>query len=358
MTAGRARDPVPPAAPSPESLPDDPWPVAHPGFRPPGRFRLEPEDFRVTEILPFEAEGEGNHFLLRVRKVGVNTDRVAKDLARLAGCRPRDVGYAGLKDRYAVAVQHFTVPAEKVADDPRQWAGPSWGVEAGDRVRKKLKRGALAGNAFRLRLHLAPAGREAAAARFERVLQRGVPNYFGPQRFGREGGNLAGARRLFAGGAQPDRRLRGLYLSAARSYLFNRVLATRIGEGSWGRLLEGEYAVFPDVNSGFVVTDPAAETQRLDAGDLHPSGPLPGVDGPGPRGEAAKLEDRILAAEPGLLEGLRAAEVKGHRRALRVVPRDGSVESDAGGLWVGFLLPAGSFATAVVREVISVGSPG
>ncbi|KPV40335.1 hypothetical protein AN478_07785 [Thiohalorhabdus denitrificans] len=339
-------------------MPADPWPVAHPGFRPPGRFRLEPKDFRVTEILPFEPEGEGHHFLLRVRKNGVNTDRVAKDLARLAGCRPRDVGYAGLKDRHAVAVQHFTVPAGKVADDPRQWAGPSWVVETAERAQKKLKRGALEGNAFRLRLHLAPAGREAAAARFERVLQRGVPNYFGPQRFGRGGGNLDGARRLFAGEEHPDRRLRGLYLSAARSYLFNRILATRIGEGSWDRLLDGEYAVFPDVNSGFVVTNPTVEAERLRTGDLHPSGPLPGVDGAGPKGVAAALEDRVLAGEPELLEGLVAEEVKAHRRALRVIPLDGSVEADAEGLWVGFRLPAGSFATAVVREVISVGNGG
>ncbi|MFA9461980.1 tRNA pseudouridine(13) synthase TruD [Thiohalorhabdus sp. Cl-TMA] len=339
-------------SPEPESLPHDPWPVAHARFRPEGRFRLEAEDFRVTEILPFEAEGYGHHFLLRIRKVGVNTDRVAQDLARLAGCRARDVGYAGLKDRKAVAVQHFSVPAAGVEGDPGRWSGESWMVERVDRARKKLKRGALEGNAFRLRLHLSEEDAEVAAARFEELLAAGVPNYFGPQRFGREGGNLVGARQLFGGTARPNRGLRGIYLSAARSYLFNRVAATRVVDGTWDRLREGEYAVFPDVNSGFVVSDPEREAPRVASGDLHPSGPLPGLDGAGPKGEAAELEGRILAEETALVEGIRDQKVEAHRRALRVLPRDGLAEADSRGLWIAFRLPAGSFATSVVRELV------
>jgi tRNA pseudouridine13 synthase len=312
------------------------------------------EDFEVTEHLPFEPEGEGNHLLLRVQKTGVNTERVAKDLARLAGCRPRDVGYAGLKDRHAVAVQHFSVPVDRLSGAPEGWAGPSWRVLAVDRVRKKLRRGALAGNGFRLLLHLAPGARCAAGARFERAARLGVPNYFGPQRFGREGGNVSGVRRWFREGREPGRRDRGMYLSAARSYLFNRLLAARVGDGTWDRLLPGELAVFADSNSGFVVADPAAEAARLTAGDLHPSGPLPGSDGMAPAAEAAAREAGVLADEGELVDGLVARDVRAHRRALRVRPEAAAWEPVAAGIRVTFRLPAGAFATSVVREVMRV----
>jgi len=314
---------------------------------------VQAEEFEVTERLPFAPEGEGNHWLVRVRKIGVNTDRVAKDLARLAGCRPRDVGYAGLKDRHAAAVQHFTVPADRVKTAPADWRGPSWAVVGVDRVRKKLQRGVLAGNAFRLLLHMAPGARGAAGARFERAMRAGVPNYFGPQRFGREGGNLSGARRWFAQGREPGRRERGLYLSAARSYLFNRILATRIAAGSWDRLLPGELALFKDSNSGFVVSDPAAERERWAVGDLHPSGPLPGTDGRDAEGEAAALEAAVLGQEEELVAGLREREVRAHRRALRVIPAEAGWRPAGDGIRLEFALPAGAFATSVVREVIA-----
>jgi tRNA pseudouridine13 synthase len=343
--------------PVPQDLPGDPWPVAFPGFRPAGRYRVAAEDFEVSEVLPFAPEGEGNHWLLRVRKVGVNTDRVAKDLAREAGCRPRDVGYAGLKDRHAVAVQHFTVPTDRLAASPEQWAGQSWRVVAADRVRKKLQRGALAGNRFRLLLRLAPAARCAAGARLERAAIAGVPNYFGPQRFGRGGGNVSGAREWFSAGREPGRRDRGMYLSAARSYLFNRVLARRIADGTWDRLLPGELAVFAGSNSGFVVADPAQEVRRLAIGDIHPSGPLPGeAGGLAPAGEALSLEDQLLTEEGELVAGLVAQRVKAHRRALRVIPSETAWEPAEEGIRIAFTLPAGAFATSVVREVISVRS--
>jgi len=344
--------PFDPARPPASALPGDPWPRAQPGPRPEGRYRAAPEEFRVTEHLPFEPEGEGNHFLLRVTKQGANTLHVAKDLARAAGCRPRDVGYAGLKDRHAVVVQHFTVPAQDVAGDPTAWSGNGWWVEGAWRARRKLKQGALAGNGFRLLLRVAPEDRAAVGAGLEAVGERGVPNYFGPQRFGREGGNLAGARRLFAGETVKDRKLRGLYLSAARSYLFNRVLAARVAAGTWDRLLPGEYAMLDGTNSGFQVPDPAAEEPRRAIGDLHPSGPLPGTPGIGPTGEAAALEQQVLADEEELVAGLQALKVQADRRPLRVRVEEAVWESAPEGVWVDFFLPAGAFATAVVRELI------
>ncbi|MEF8793783.1 tRNA pseudouridine(13) synthase TruD [Thiohalorhabdus sp.] len=326
--------------------------MAHPGFRPVGAFRVHPEDFEVSENLTFAPEGEGNHFLLRVRKIGINTDLVARDLARLAGCRPRDVGFAGLKDRHALAVQHFTLPADRLSVDPRNWSGKGWAVESADRARKKLKRGALAGNRFRLLLRVPPRARWTVAAKFERAMRRGVPNYFGPQRFGRGGANLDGARHLFAGGKAGDRHRRGLYLSAARSYLFNRVLAARVKAGTWDRLLPGEVALFHGKASGFVIADPEIEHNRWERGILHPSGPLPGRDGLIPEGGVRDLEEAILADDGNLVEGSITAGVDAHRRATRLTVDEGGWRLEPSGVRVTFSLTAGAFATAVVREVI------
>ncbi len=337
---------------APAELPADPWPVARAGGRPCGRYRVRPEDFRVNEVLPFTPEGEGGHFLVRVRKTGANTEWVARELAARAGCRVRDVGYAGLKDRRAVAVQHFTVPAERIAGDPRAWAGPGWAVETADRARRKLKRGALAGNRFELLLRVPARARWMVAAGFERALRNGVPNYFGPQRFGRGGGNLDGARRLFTGGRAPDRHRRGLYLSAARAYLFNRVLAARVQAGTWDRLLPWEVAVFHGKASGFVVADPGVERERWRRGILHPSAPLPGRGGLVPEAGVRSLEDAVLAQDTDLVGGLIAAGMDARRRAARLAPEDGGWRLEPRGVWVTFTLPAGAFATAVVRELI------
>lgn len=342
--------------PASESLPSDPWPAALSGGRPEGRFRQEAGDFRVEELLPFAAEGEGPHILLRIRKRDVNTERVARDLASLAGCRAADVGFAGLKDRKSVAVQHFTVPADGwAADGTVGWEGDSWAVVGARRCRRKLRRGAVAGNIFRLRLELSPGDRDRAEGLFRAALERGVPNYFGPQRFGREGGNLTAARAWLVDGQRAERSKRGFYLSAARSYLFNRVLAERVGEGTWDRLVAGDLALFDGKRSGFVVTDPEAEEARLAAGAIHPSGPLPGVGTFGPGGEASAREESVLAEEAELVAGLRGRGVAAQRRALRTVPREGECQRTAEGLWIGFRLAAGAFATSVVREVISAG---
>lgn len=340
------------AAPDPGRLPDDPWPRALSGIRPAGRYRARPEDFRVTELLPFTPEGTGHHLLLRVRKTGCNTEEVAADLARLADCRRRDVGYAGLKDRRAVVEQHFTVPADRVTMDPEGWYGAGWAVVGADRARRKLKRGALAGNRFELLLRVPARARWTVATGFERALRHGVPNYFGTQRFGRGGGNLAGARRLFAGGKGPRQHKRGLYLSAARAYLFNRVLAARVRNGTWDRLLPGEVAVFHGKASGFVVADPAAERDRWAGGILHPSAPLPGRGGLVPDAGVQSLEDGILAQDTDLMDGLIGAGMDTRRRATRLTLEDGDWRLEPRGVRVTFFLPAGAFATAVVRELV------
>jgi tRNA pseudouridine13 synthase len=202
--------------------------------------RSTPEDFRVEEILGYDADGEGEHALLWVEKRDANTDWVARELARFAGVSPVNVGFAGLKDRHAVTRQAFTVQLPGKAD-------PDWStfphaevkVLASTRHKRKLKRGALRGNRFVLVLREVHGDRERAEEVLKGIATRGVPNYFGEQRFGREGGNVAQARAMFAG-RRVDRDKRSILLSAARSHIFNHVLAARVERDAWDKPLEGE----------------------------------------------------------------------------------------------------------------------
>src|ERR1700735_4227497 len=204
------------------------------------RLRSTPEDFRVEEVLGYDAEGQGEHALLWVEKRGANTDWVARELAKFAGVSPVAVGYAGLKDRHAVTRQTFSV---RLAGKP----DPDWStfphadvkVLAATRHSRKLKRGALRGNRFVLVLREAQGDRDAAEQVLQQIAARGVPNYFGEQRFGREGGNVAQARAMFAG-RRVERDKRSFLLSAARSQIFNDVLAARVERGAWDTPLDGE----------------------------------------------------------------------------------------------------------------------
>lgn len=320
-----------------------------------GRLRCRPEDFVVEEDLGFEPDGAGQHWLLHVEKRSSNTEWVARRIARFAEIAPRDVGFAGLKDRHAVTRQWFSVD---LAGRP----APDWSALNDEAIRvleaaphgRKLRRGALRGNRFRLRARELEGDASELADRLERVGREGVPNYFMEQRFGHDDENLRGAAELFAGRRIKDRHRRGLYLSAARSLLFNRVLSERIARGHWETILQGDVLMLDGTHSVFVA-DVATEgerlQQRLAAKDLHITGPLWGSD-PMNRtaGEAFELD--ALAGLESFREGLERADMKAQRRALRVLPADFSFDIDGDTLEIVFALPAGSYATAVLRELL------
>ncbi len=334
------------------SRPEDllgPRAQGHPPVR--AELRREPADFEVEERLGFEPDGEGQHALLQVEKRGLNSDAVAGALARVAGVDGRRVGYSGRKDRHAVTRQWFSV-------DLAGQAEPDWhaGLPEGavllhaTRHRRKLRRGSHQGNRFRLRLRDVEGDDAALEQRLERVAAEGVPNYFGPQRFGRDGGNLAQARAWFAG--ERRRGPRDLLLSAARSRLFNRVLAARVADGSWQRAHPGEPLMLAGSASFFIPEEVDATIEaRLKQGDVHPSGPLWGRgDGPLAPGEA-----EVLADETALRAGLEEAGLRLERRSLRLVPGDFTWWWEDNDLLLAFELPRGAFATAVVRELADVG---
>ncbi len=330
------------------------WPRTAPPPLSRALLRAEPEDFVVEEQMPHLPEGRGEHLWLKVRKRGFNTDHVAKLLARAAGVTRGEIGYAGMKDRNAVTVQWFSLHLPGRPDP--SWSELPGGIEVLESARhtRKLKTGVLAGNCFTLVLRECVGDAQALASRVQAIAARGVPNYFGEQRFGHDGDNIARARAMLAGAESVgDRHLRGIYLSAARAFLFNEVLAARIRAGSWEQALPGEACMLAGSNS-FFVAEAIDDTlrARLAAHDIHPSGPLWGEGELPSRGAARELEAAIIARHPDLAAGLAAEGLRQERRALRLIPRELSAEVIEPSVWrLRFCLPAGSYATMVVREL-------
>jgi tRNA pseudouridine13 synthase len=322
-----------------------------------GGIREAPEDFVVEERLGFEPDGAGEHLLVLIEKRSCNTHWVARALADFAGVARMDVGCAGSKDRHAVARQWFSVRLGG-RPDPDWSAFEVEGVKvlAAARHRRKLKRGAHTGNAFRLRVRRLAGDVAALRGRLGVVAQQGVPNYYGPQRYGRE--NLEQARALFAGAALP-RVSRSFALSAARSRLFDAVLAARVTDGTWNRLLAGDAANLAGSASWFVV-DGLDETleRRVRDFDLHPTGPLWGRGEPPTRGEVRALECAVAAGHAELALGLEAAGLEQARRALRVVPAGLHWDIGRDEMTLSFALPPGAYATSVLRELVAVEDRG
>lgn len=332
---------------------NDPLPRAHGGAPASGVLRAEPDDFRVDELLGFEPSGGGEHAFLVLEKTGANTEWVARQLARAAGVAPVAVGFAGLKDRHAVTRQAFTVHlAGRAEPDWSALAIPGVQVVSATRHSRKLKRGAHRGNRFRIRLREARGDRAAIEARVAAVAAHGVPNYFGEQRFGRDGGNVALARALF-GGARLPREQRGIVLSAARSELFNAVLARRVADGGWDRVLDGDVFMLDGTHSIFGPEPPTEDlVRRVAAFDVHPTGPMWGRGELRSAGAVAALERAVAGSFADLAQGLEREGLEQERRALRL--RAGGLAAEwetSDTLVFGFALPSGAFATTVLREI-------
>jgi tRNA pseudouridine13 synthase len=320
--------------------------------------RATPEDFRVDEVLGFAADGDGPHALLQVRKRGANTEWVARELARAVGCKPFDVGFAGLKDRNAVTTQHFTVPrGRRAAEELAALRGEGYEVVSSVAHRRKLPRGALEANRFEIvvrEFHADPAALESRAAL---IAAQGVPNYFGPQRFGRDAGNLAS---ILSGGDATGQHGRsrkggdgGFVLSAARSLVFNAILSERVSAGTWNRLLAGDVANLDGRGSSFRVDVLDADlARRCEQGELHPTAALPGEGESRAAGEVLVLEQAVLGRFPEVTSLVHAARVAMDRRALRVRARDFECRHDGTSLHLRFTLPKGAFATTLLRELV------
>lgn len=320
-----------------------------------GHIRTTPEDFFVEELPGFDPSGAGEHLLLTIEKRGMNTAFAAKRIAAWAGVGEIAIGYAGMKDRHAVTRQRISVHLpKKIAPDLALLQSDDLRVLDHHWHSRKLPRGALAGNRFVLVLRAVDGNHEAIEARLQAIEALGVPNYFGEQRFGRDGDNVAQALAMFRG-RRVAREKRGLLLSAARSELFNRVLAARVLDHTWNRPLPGEVWMLDGRRSVFgpeLLTDDLL--RRLDAFDIHPTGPLWGRGELRTQDAAAACEQSALAEgdAPALKRGLEKAGLEQERRALRLRPGRMSwqwLATDA--LEFRFELPAGAYATAVLAEL-------
>ncbi len=325
-----------------------------------GTLRAAPEDFRVDEDLGFVADGAGEHVFLLVEKRGANTDFVARELARYAGIGPEAVSYAGLKDRHAVTRQTFSLhlPGKRAEPDWQALQHAEFRVLQAARHSRKLKRGALRGNRFRIVLRDVAGDRAATDACLAAIAVEGVPNYFGEQRFGRGGANVERALAMFAG-RRVQRHERGLLLSAARSHLFNAVLAARIEAGNWRTPLPGEVWMLAGTHSIFGPEPLDAElARRFGAGDIGLTGPLWGKGALRSADEVVRIEAGVVAQHAQIAAGLEANGLNQERRALALHPAEFSADwSTDRDLELAFALPAGAYATAVLREICAWTTP-
>lgn len=317
------------------------WPNAYPASGASATLKLLNEDFIVTELPQQLPSGAGEHIWLDIEKNGANTAFVAQQLAEAAGVQLMDVGYAGLKDRYAITRQWFSIYLPKgETPDLTQLQHPEFKVLSQSRHVKKLRPGDLLGNRFRIVLRDVtggPGAIEALESNLKSVASQGVPNYFGAQRFGFEGGNVEQGRAMLAREIRVrNPKKKGIYLSAVRSFVFNEVLALRIQQGLWGKTLTGD------------VMDEVGQ----------PTGPLWGRGRVTTTDQAQALENGVAERHATLCDGMEHAGLDQDRRALVASPVDMSWEwLQADQLALTFSLSAGNYATSVLNELLQTAEP-
>lgn len=317
------------------------WPKTYPETQARGSLKLSNADFLVTELPLASPSGEGEHIWLHVKKDGANTAYVAQRLADYAGVKEINVGYAGLKDRYAITEQWFSIYFPKgETPDFLQLKHDEFTVLAQSRHVKKLRRGDLLGNAFDITLRDVEGEQASIEANLKQIQQHGVPNYFGPQRFGHDGGNVEQGRMMLAREIRvSNQKRKGIYLSAVRSFVFNEMLAERINNGLWGKTLGGDV---------------------LDKQEM-PTAALWGRGRVTTTAAAADLENAIAERHAALCEGMEHAGLTQDRRALAAIPQEMKWQwldhENSKQLRLTFSLSAGYYATSVLREILDAQEP-
>ncbi|MBI4612194.1 MAG: tRNA pseudouridine(13) synthase TruD [Planctomycetes bacterium] len=388
-------------------IPARPWRILSPPDRwIGGRIQTSPVDFRVEEIPLYEPSGKGEHLFVRIEKTGLSTEEAVAAIGKAIGVHPRTIGTAGRKDKHAVAVQTISVPA-RVEPLVSHLAAPGIRVLGAARHDRKIAPGHLAGNGFRIIVRgVRPGADEAVRATAAEILASGVPNYFGPQRFGIRANNhivgaallaldheraareIAGPESRFPPSMSAERRIAShlrssssscssssssssssskkalatlsrrsldFYVNAWQSYVFNRVLEERLPDLAFVRA--GDVAV-KTRGAAFVIEDVEEARGRIAAGEIELSGPVPGTRSMMARGETGDLEDRIARASlPGteIMAAFRRERLRGERRALRLQVRDLAWDLSGSDVTLSFSLPAGAFATTVLAEFMGPG---
>ncbi|WP_227680586.1 tRNA pseudouridine(13) synthase TruD [Psychrobacter sp. SWN149] len=354
-------------------------------------YKAHATDFIVNELLPLDFTGEGEHLWLHIEKLGMNTAYLANLLSEWAEIPLRDVGYSGLKDRHALTTQWFSLRIPKKQLPETEFAPIDIGETESVTIlaqhwhNKKLNRGTHRANQFIITLRdvqfaddnsdVKPSEpslstKQSVEQHLASIGQTGVPNYFGPQRFGRQGNNVREALSLFARppraprpsskkskSKRAPREQNTMELSAARSLIFNEILAARVRDDSWNTGLSGE--VFNLDGSGSIFTSETLDDTlraRLDSGDIHPTAVMWGTGNDKVSSTAAAIESNVVQHSPLLTQlatGLEQRDIKAQRRALRLPIEEMHWEwSDDCTLVLSFTLTTGSFATSVLASVV------
>lgn len=330
------------------------WPMAYPETGIDAGFKQQLDDFQVVEIPLNSPTGEGEHVWLEVSKQGANTAWVAAQIAEFAGVQVMDVGYAGLKDRYASTKQWFSIYLPRVEEpDFSVINNDEFQVLQQTRSSRKLRRGDLLGNRFVIRLRHIHGDLSLLEENLQKIAKQGVPNYFGAQRFGHHGQNIEQGRAMLAREIRVrNRTKKGLYLSSIRSFIFNEVLARRIADGTWWSAISGDHEMV----------------------EGQPSGPLWGRGRSVTAEQAALIEQQVVSQYPELCQGLEHAGLNQERRSFVTFPEvfhwqwldsDGSSDEVSASedaatskdLALSFTLPAGHYATSVLREIATLNEP-
>ncbi len=329
-----------------------------------GRIKQSPEDFEVEEIPAYEPSGSGDYLYLWIEKRALGAEYFLRQIARRLGIPTGEVGTAGLKDRQAVTRQMVSVPA-RVANRLADLDGDGIRVLRVSRHGNKLKPGHLHGNRFRLLVRDPdPSAGERLGPLLERLRRQGLPNYYGPQRFGRDGETVRLGLALLHGepasGSSSGRRsqprnpfLRKLALSAAQAALFNHSLGCRLTDGLLGRVLPGDVMAKWPFGGLFVAEDLPREQARFDARETVHTGPIFGRKTFAAAAEAAARERAVLAdagLTPAAFTGF-GKLLQGTRRYNLIYLDDLAAVVDPEGLRLTFTLPAGSYATVLLREI-------
>ncbi|HAT6363324.1 TPA: tRNA pseudouridine(13) synthase TruD [Legionella pneumophila] len=331
------------------------WPRAYGIPNSTATFKLCPEDFQVNELFEGQFSGEGEHIVLKIEKKGLTTEQVIKSLARLINKPIKLISYAGLKDKQALTTQWLSIHAPgEVIEGIETLEAPGWKILECTRHNKKLRPGFLSGNHFTITLRNV-SNETDLIHRIEQIKLKGVPNYFGEQRFGRDGGNLIKAEEILVQGRKvKDRFLKGMYFSAARSWLYNLILSRRVKESSWNLPLLGDVIQLVGSNSVFVNDKSLDEQllQRIGEKDVSPASPLPGRSKNLVKGTALQIINEVYAEWSAWLDGLEKNGLEEAWRANILYAEQIEYRINQGTVELSFVLPAGAYATVVLRELV------
>lgn len=324
-----------------------------------GTIRQVPNDFKVTEINSTELSGTGEHLWVYIKKINTNTDWVAKNLSNVCQVPRRQVGFAGLKDRHAITKQWFSIQLPKVSDVEiiNKALPEEFQIIESKFHNRKIRTGQLDANQFEILIKDIDGDKQHIEKNIQLILNDGVPNYFGPQRFGIEMGNIQKVQDWFSGRCKINsRNLKSLLISTARSHIFNLIVAKRIQDNQWKKTMRGDIFQLNKSRSWFHMSEATPEelSKRLKEFDIHITAAMYGEDAIQSTKECADLEINIAKQYPIYLNGFEKFRIKQDRRAIRIHPIDFKYAWQNNHLLLNFKLLPGAYATGIIREILTV----